>query len=354
MRPGGHPAADEAGDAAVTDRQLAALARRLDAVAGRGGDIPTLRGDLHAVTDRLERVEAEQNRVGADHQRVVRDMQRRMGEATEALVARVDAAEDRLRDEQRAALAGLRRELERLARVVRRSEGAALADLAPGPDLTVLAQRTEQGIRLAACRLDQPTREALAAAVRDWEAWQEDALHHRTAALEAGPALLAAAGAAPRRAGSGRTAARARRRATERRFRAAVAALDELAAVEAEVRRHADGAARRLAEDDEWQRLHGADIVAGEQAREQLAEGFRARVGRMIEHDELPPSWFASALGAPPRDADRWLATAVDILVYRAVFAVNDPVLALGAPPPDDAATERGAWYERLRAQLAD
>jgi hypothetical protein len=40
------------------------------------------------------------------------------------------------------------------------------------------------------------------------------------------------------------------------------------------------------------------------------------------------------------------------VLVYRAVFAVIDPVAALGRAPDDEASPQRRAWYADLSARL--
>ncbi|RQW96971.1 hypothetical protein DLJ59_30215 [Micromonospora inaquosa] len=92
--------------------------------------------------------------------------------------------------------------------------------------------------------------------------------------------------------------------------------------------------------------------MTGEAARATLQSKLRDRLSTAIADAALLPSWFTIVLGhqPPATDTQRWLDTAVSLLMYRIIYAVKDPVVALGPPPGDDA--DRKAWYRSLTEDL--
>lgn len=60
--------------------------------------------------------------------------------------------------------------------------------------------------------------------------------------------------------------------------------------------------------------------------------------------------WFSTALGvtAPHNGTDSWLDLATDVLTHRALYAITDPVLALGPEPDTTASTTERSVYRRL------
>ncbi|MEU3957329.1 hypothetical protein AB0F45_34360 [Streptomyces achromogenes] len=69
---------------------------------------------------------------------------------------------------------------------------------------------------------------------------------------------------------------------------------------------------------------------------------------------DLLPVWFTTALGpmAPPRRAEEWLETALDVLTYRVTYQVTDPVLALGSAPDASRYPRRTARFKELKRDL--
>ncbi|WP_052411413.1 hypothetical protein [Streptomyces sp. NRRL S-118] len=57
---------------------------------------------------------------------------------------------------------------------------------------------------------------------------------------------------------------------------------------------------------------------------------------------------------APPRRAEEWLETALDVLSYRVTYQVTDPVLALGSTPDASQTPRRAARFNELKRDLRD
>ncbi|MFI6272493.1 hypothetical protein [Micromonospora zamorensis] len=114
----------------------------------------------------------------------------------------------------------------------------------------------------------------------------------------------------------------------------------------------AEQAGEALQYDDERRAVHGPNVMTGEAARATLQSKLRDRLSTAIADAALLPSWFTIVLGhqPPATDTQRWLDTAVSLLMYRIIYAVKDPVVALGPPPGDDA--DRKAWYRSLTEDL--
>lgn len=114
-------------------------------------------------------------------------------------------------------------------------------------------------------------------------------------------------------------------------------------------------AQRKLDEDDELRARHAKEIAAGTQAGLSLRTRMRTVVATAVGSGDLPPVWFSTALGvsAPRANTDTWLDLAADVLVYRAVYSIDDQVIALG-PRPQDSAHDPGqhAEHRDLSARL--
>lgn len=56
---------------------------------------------------------------------------------------------------------------------------------------------------------------------------------------------------------------------------------------------------------------------------------------------------FVTVLGPmpPKRSVNEWMDTATDLLAYRIIYGVIDPVVALGAKPDGRRQSRRTAWH---------
>ncbi|MEV0005979.1 hypothetical protein AB0H28_27340 [Micromonospora sp. NPDC050980] len=114
----------------------------------------------------------------------------------------------------------------------------------------------------------------------------------------------------------------------------------------------AESATQVLRDDDERRAVHGPNVMTGESARTTLQSKLRERLTKVITDAALLPSWFTIALGhqPPATGTQRWIDTAVSLLVYRIMYKVNDPVVALGPAPSDH--DDRRAWHRSLTEEL--
>lgn len=310
--------------------------RRLqDELAELRGDLPRKAdaAGLRAVRDELTRLS---DRVGADLDRYA---------------ARLSDARGRL-DEVEAALAGAQRdltgridELERrqnwVLRHIGRAGGDRTADLDGLPGLAALAARAERGTALAAGLLDATERRALRDRLAERQRWHGE---HRQAVETVLAASRAVAHSEP---------GAADRPGAVSAFRRATAELVELRQREKAVT-VAAGEAQAVLDADEERAREGAAVLAeGRRAGEELRARVDARLRAMLRDAELPPAWFLAVLGpTPPSDADRWIATGVELVAYRATYGVTSPEDALGDPPGPDAPAHRVERHRRLAAAV--
>ncbi|MFG3710391.1 hypothetical protein [Micromonospora sp. NPDC047730] len=135
-------------------------------------------------------------------------------------------------------------------------------------------------------------------------------------------------------------------------FRAAYRAWNAAKAQHTATTAVAEQARQALQDDDERRAVHGPNVMTGESARTTLQSKLRERLSTAVADAALLPSWFTIVLGhqPPPTGTQRWLDTAVSLLMYRITYAVNDPVVALGPPPEDD--EHRRAWHRSLTEDL--
>ena len=140
------------------------------------------------------------------------------------------------------------------------------------------------------------------------------------------------------------------RRASE--FNEAVKKVRATVAEYKEAEQEAQAAQKELDEDAELAERLGPAVMDGEQAQSQLKRRMRARLDKAVADSALLPAWFTNALGhTPPAGQEsEWVSTAVDVLAYRVVNGVKDPLSPLGPAPglTDDAYDE----YRDLRRQL--
>ncbi len=95
-----------------------------------------------------------------------------------------------------------------------------------------------------------------------------------------------------------------------------------------------------------------APHTKGLQARSTLAKKIRTRLGEILRDDLLMPIWFDRVLGptAPANNTQEWLDTAVEVVLYRLMHHIEDPVLALGQRPDDTGGAQE---YDRLLRRCA-
>jgi hypothetical protein len=103
--------------------------------------------------------------------------------------------------------------------------------------------------------------------------------------------------------------------------------------------KQAQDAQAGLAELAKQKRILEPIIARGQQAETALRLKIRTRLGKALADEELLPVWLTTALGpaAPATRTEQWVATVVDVLIYRLVYQVSDPVVALGTRPTESA-----------------
>jgi hypothetical protein len=317
------------------------LGRELDALRGT---VARLRDDHDALADRVDDLRV------ADLAGAITDLGERLG-----------AVEGRL-TELGFELQVLHGRTGWLEHHVRAAAGAPTIDLdRPDRDTAGLVQAVRRGRSAGSQLLSEAERSALATVVahrRDDEA-RRAALEHQ--ALRHSRVLAD---------GPSTEAAEAFRRAYDELRRLG----DDLAGD----RDEHDEARAALARDDASRPDLDPLVVAGTEADVRLRARCRARIEEALAERSALPAWFTAALGyeppagdpgpgsapagpepAGPDDAgpepaggDRWLDVATDVLVYRLVNDVRDPLAALGTAPLADPATaaERDALARRLTA----
>lgn len=303
-------------------------------------ELAALQVQLRKMQSRVAHVEESQHTIRGDHEHTRLELSGLVRSAAEDLSTRYERDRDRLREEVRADLEELRAQVATMQRLMRRADGVPCADLDPGPELDMLAQKVKLALYLEHERLDGDVRAAYEAAVEAWAAWERDTDHHRRAALDAGVEVVA------------RPPGRARR-GFERHFLASTDALDKLAARREDTLAAAEYARAKLAEDDERRHRDQPSVSEGAEARTKLVEHYARRVDHMRKHDMMAPEWFERALGHPSGDGTGWRELAVDVLVYRAVFVVTDAVVALGRAPDGESGARQRAWHGDLADRLA-
>lgn len=257
----------------------------------------------------------------------------------------VETLEQDLRDtrhEHTRALKSLREQMQHLERQVRTSAGAITVDLATTAELRALAERAERGKNLEAQQLDSEHRAIKQSAVQAWTDWQ-------TKQTRTYHAVVAASRSIAETPPSARN-----RRGAIGAYRAARSELVELQNRRDYTQTAANAAQSELDDDAERASQAAADITRGQQAGKSLRTKLRTQLTDAIEHGHLLPVWFTTVLGlGPPADAEHWLQTGVDLLAYRATYAITDPVVALGpSPGPTARSARRRDWHSTLTARL--
>lgn len=107
-----------------------------------------------------------------------------------------------------------------------------------------------------------------------------------------------------------------------------------------------------LLEDDQLHAAHDDTIAVGTRADADLRTRLRTRLVQATHEGVLLPVWFTSVMGmSPPPDAEEWLATGVDLTVYRATYGITHPVVALGPAPDVTTKAPRRSWYRSLQTR---
>lgn len=295
------------------------------------GKVNTLREELRRVDKAAERRAREAGaRLDATDERVG--------------VLATDQAELRRQVERRLRDFGLRAgriegELHLLEGLVRRQQGHVPVDLDSVPDeLGPLVEDVREAERIRSTVLSDEDRAACRQEIDAFEHRERALTETRQRAVEASRKLAVGkpGGWAFRRAAAAYRSERARLRAQEQEVTS--------------TRAKRDAAERDLRRDATQQQAYRAH--PGAEAADRLAAHVRDRIEAAVAGYDLFPPWFTTALGhrpAPTRAAD-WRETAIQVVLYRITYAVTDPVVALGPPPP--AGGHRATRHDTVQAEL--
>lgn len=266
-------------------------------------------------------------------------------EAKESAEARSDELEESISATE-TGLERLTTRVSALERHLRQAEGAVVVDLDVdhGGKLRGLGLAVEEGLAAEEALLSAHQRNVLQIRITHYQQARQALAGHRSTVRDAA-AVLASTAVGDRR-----------RKKAEQEF---TNAADEAHKSQERIGRLAEsaqGAQAEQAADHARRAKSAATIEAGQRARTQLRVRLRSRLSDALIGTDLLPVWFTTALGpmAPPRRAEEWLETALDVLAYRVTHQVTDPVLALGSAPNASQAPGRAARFDELKRVLRD
>lgn len=214
--------------------------------------------------------------------------------------------------------------------------------LDPTPDMVERARLADRTRTLRAELLDPQTRGEAEAAVEARRQWKLQRRQRRSDAVRGSRGIAESTPGTPGRL------------AHEQTYLGARKMLKELADSREQIKQDATAAAARLRQDDDAWVVHAEEIELGEQARTELGSLLEAQINDAVEAADLLPVWFERELGmSPPADAEGWLRRAIEVLAYRATYAVRDQRDALG-PAPEPPPIHRRRWYDWLTTELDD
>ncbi|MFB7852675.1 CopG family transcriptional regulator [Streptomyces sp. NPDC056053] len=300
-----------------------------------------LKSKLSGIEEALEHLEDHERSVTRRFDTLETDLQ----EAKESAETRSEELEESISATD-AGLERLTTRVSALERHLRQAEGAVVVDLDldRGGKLRGLGLAAEEGLVVEETLLSAHQRGALQLRITHYQQARQELSRHRSTVRDAA-AVLASTGAGD-----------PRRKKAEQAFTKAAA---EAQKVQDRIGRLAQGAQNAQAEQfaDNARRAKSAAVVeAGQDARTQLRVRLRSRLSDALTGTALLPVWFTTALGpmAPPRRAERWLETALDVLAYRVTYQVTDPVLALGSAPDAHQDPRRAERFSELKRNLRD
>ncbi|MEU2769328.1 MULTISPECIES: CopG family transcriptional regulator [Streptomyces] len=230
-----------------------------------------------------------------------------------------------------------------LERHLRQAEGAVVVDLDVdrGGKLRGLGLTIDEGLAAEEALLSAHQRDVLQLRITRYQQARQELSRHRTTLREAAVVLSCTQAGDPRR------------KEAEQAFTKAAAEAQKCQERIGRLAESAQSAQAEQAADSARRASSAAAIEAGHRARTQLRVRLRSRLSDALTGTDLLPVWFTTALGpmAPPRRAEEWLETALDVLAYRVTYQVTDPVLALGSAP-DTSRTRQCARFSKLKRDL--
>ncbi|MGW3060610.1 CopG family transcriptional regulator [Streptomyces goshikiensis] len=266
-------------------------------------------------------------------------------DAKETAEARSDELEESI-SETETGLERLTTRVSALERHLRQAEGAVVVDLDVdrGGKLRGLGLAVDEGLAAEEALLPAHQRNVLQLRITHHQQARQALAGHRSTVREAAAVLASTAAGDPRR------------RKAEQAFTKAAAEAQKGQERIGRLAESAQGAQAEQAADNARRARSAAVIEAGQRARTQLRVRLRSRLSDALTGTDLLPLWFTTALGpmAPPRRAEEWLETALEVLAYRVTSQVTDPVLALGIAPDAGQAPRRAAQFNELKRSLRD
>ncbi|MFJ9729348.1 hypothetical protein ACIRP3_42085 [Streptomyces sp. NPDC101209] len=240
--------------------------------------------------------------------------------------------------------------INRLVQQVRLLEGQLRASSgAPTADLDTftkqqrdLAKSMESGRRARSLLLSDFDRSTFQHRLHYQKQVAQELHTHRTNVVDSIGVLLA----------SSSYNSRSRSEAAEKLAQALAAERRTRQQLKQQVKRAAE-AEEALAADATTRAEKQAVMAAGVRAEQRLMVSLRSRIEDAVRQRAVLPAWFVTVLGsAPPaRSTQKWLETAMETLLYRLAYSIDDQVLALGSRP-SDTDQRRRTWHDRLLKDL--
>jgi chromosome segregation ATPase len=309
-------------------------------------------GELRRLTEKVRQIDAEIDSVRMDVEGLERQV-RNDGDEHRGQLREHTYSIEQLQSEVSTVeteLASLARDVAKVAdrsawmeRHIRASGTARVADFDTiPPSVRLVVKAVHHGHQLTDQLMPEPTRWSL-----EFEITQAEQRHQRieeftAAALAANKVLVST----PFEASAHLDAADAFRTAFVERQKLVGDHIEKAATVQEA--RVALAAANKLRD------TNASRIAAGDAAQRSLRTRMRTIVAEAIGDGALPPVWFSTALGvtAPRNRTDDWLDLAADVLAHRVLYAVTDPLLALGPPPDRKTHPHQATAHDQLTARL--
>lgn len=294
-------------------------------------DLTDLPSELESVRDDVQALEQWREEASGQLEQID-DLERGVGEL-ETQISDVDKAQSRLADR-----------ITWLENHIRASGGATLAELDADDAETAKQARAIRAGRAAAGRLlTDWQRTPLRSVIEQFDKAMKDAEDAEATIRAAVEQVASTDRKHPGHAIAATTMRKARTK------------LDTAIATARQLKDERREAIEQLAEDDALRvELSGA-ISAGQRAETALATRLRTRLVEAVGDRAMLPVWFATTFGpaTPATGAQAWLDLATRVMLYRAVYQINDPVLILGPTPARDAPQHQRERHTKLIADLS-
>ncbi|GAA0325394.1 hypothetical protein GCM10010302_75630 [Streptomyces polychromogenes] len=298
---------------------------------------------LSNVQSKLQDLEGSVDGLDERERRHFESLEADIREARETAEARSEELEESVSATD-AGMERLGRRVTALERHLRQAEGAVVTDLDSdrGGKLRGLGLAVEEGLAAEEELLSPHQRAGIESRISHLKQAREALTGHRATVRQAAAVLASTAAGDPRRAQA------------EKEFTSAATAAQETQRRVGNLVLAAQSGRAQLAADDARRARAAGVIEEGQRAHTQLRVRLRSRLSDALSGGDLLPVWFATALGpiAPSRRAEKWLETALDVLVYRVTYQVTDPVLVLGSTPNGTIAPRRTARFRELERDL--